>query len=478
MERFEINISDDSRRSVAEGRVLIAMRASNTEPVLTAEPLHGAPGLELSAPSTPWLDAARRWLARHGSLGKTVATSFAIFALTALQSMLLARLLGPEVRGEYAAAILYSQTLLFIGLFGAPLTIARRAARGDCHLPRLRNAATRFGLFTGCATAGIVALLSYVALPAEKRYLAPWCGLAAVMLPFEQIRLALLAVEHGRASFRRYNAFRLAAAAAFPVLLAVLWLTGNASLTVVIVLTIVAPLIGLALQLVVTPGIRPWREIDPQLGTLAREGLPYAAENLVGHLYGRLDMLLILWLVSNVAIQGEYAAAIPAASILVVAANSMELFAFNAGARAAARLSRKRLVALGAGVALMQIALAAILYFTLEPLMMLVYGEKFRGAVPFALALLPAFALGGCGMVAEGYLRGRGRPGASIRANAIGVTVVLISVSLSFRTYQAICIPWSLCLGRFVGLAWLLASVAFDSPLQFPVRPKADGGAA
>lgn len=455
------------------------MLTSNTEPVLTAEPRPCASALGLSAAREPWTSTGRRFLASYGTLIRTVAVSFLVFALTAVQGILLARLLGPKARGEYSAVMLYSQTLLFIGMLGAPLTIARRAARRDCALPLLRNAAMRYGLCTGIATACVVVLLSFFALPVEKRYLAPWCGLATLIMPIEHMRLAVMSVEHGRASFRRYNYFRLSAQAALPGLLAILMLSGGASLGLVVVMTILAPLIGLALQLVATPGARPWKPVDPRPSVLAREGLPYAAEGLVGQLYGRLDMLLVLWLVSDLSVQGQYAAAVPAAGLIIVAGSALDLFAFNAGARATAPMGRKKLMILGGAVALLQLVSAGVLYLLLEPVILFVYGEKFREAVPFALALLPAFALGGCGMVAEGYLRGRGRPGASMRANAVAVVVMLIGVSVWFPSYHVMSIPWASGLGRLVGLACLLVAVALDAPAQESgTAPEAKAGAA
>jgi enterobacterial common antigen flippase len=67
-------------------------------------------------------------LRRAVPLATTVGVSFGIVALQLAQGILLARLLGPESRGEYATAVLYSQMLLYVGLFGAIEVVCRYAA--------------------------------------------------------------------------------------------------------------------------------------------------------------------------------------------------------------------------------------------------------------------------------------------------------------------------------------------------------------
>ena len=58
----------------------------------------------------------------------TVGFAFAIVALQLGQGVLLARLLGPQGRGEYATAVLYVQMLLYIGLLGGLEVVCRYAA--------------------------------------------------------------------------------------------------------------------------------------------------------------------------------------------------------------------------------------------------------------------------------------------------------------------------------------------------------------
>ena len=98
----------------------------------------------------------------------TVGIAFLIVALQLAQGILLARLLGPTGRGEYATAILYSQLLLYVGLLGGLEVICRHAASSSIGKQSLRRAALRLGLSVGGLTTLIAAGLSVAALPPEK----------------------------------------------------------------------------------------------------------------------------------------------------------------------------------------------------------------------------------------------------------------------------------------------------------------------
>lgn len=428
------------------------------ESTAISSPARVAPRL----PAVMTFSRLRRMLVERRAMIGTVAASFAVFGLMAVQGILLARLLGPTARGAYASVVLYAQTLLYVGMLGAPLTLARRAAVGPTQWQPLLNAAARYGAWTGVATAVIVALLGIVALPADRRHLAVWCALAAWMVPAEHVRLGLLAVEHGRGAFGRYNACRIAAAAMFPGLLAACWIGGATSLGAIVACTVFAPIAGLLMYLRLEPRTRPWGEVAVAPTQLAREGVPYAAENLVGSISGRLDMLLVLWLVSDLALQGEYAAAIPAANLLIVAPGALELFAFNAGARHPDGLGFRRWAPASLGVGALQLASWAALAAIIEPLVVFVYGQEFRGTVAFAKALLPGFALAGAAGIAEAYLRGRGRPHVSLRIHLATMAVVVVTVSATWGTWSAMSIPLGLAVGRLTGLVLLLAAIAAD----------------
>ena len=58
----------------------------------------------------------------------SIGAGFTVFFLNAVQGAMLARMLGPTIRGEYSTAVFYTQLLTYVGLLGTQLAIARRAA--------------------------------------------------------------------------------------------------------------------------------------------------------------------------------------------------------------------------------------------------------------------------------------------------------------------------------------------------------------
>jgi O-antigen/teichoic acid export membrane protein len=406
--------------------------------------------------------AALHSVARHAPMLATVATSLSVVGLNAVQGILLARLLGPSGRGAYSAVTFYTQTLVFIGLFGSTYVLARRAARAGNQLGPLRNAAVRYSLFSGAATLVAVWVLASVALPAEKRHLLPLCFVCACLLPIEHLRRTLLAIDQGAGRFSRYNAGQLLNAAALPLLLVSVWAIGNAPLNWVIGLTIIAPCIGLLLCGVLgrTPRLS-WSPASPSVAVLAREGKPYWLSVVVDDLFGRLDMLLILWLAS-LPVQGYYAAAVPAAGLLCSAPSALALFTFNAGAKASGTVPLKKVLGLAGSVVALQSASALLLAWLLKPVMLLVYGSRFEAAVPFALALLPANALYGCTQVAEGYLRGRNRNRMSIWSRLLACLSMAAAAMGLWPTWQMMSIPAAFAVGQATILLCLSAAVLSD----------------
>ncbi len=81
----------------------------------------------------------QRWKKLAG-IAVTLATSLGSFGLFAIQGVLLARMLGPDQRGAFAAAGLYPQALLYLGMLGAPELFAGYASR-NLDDPKLRRSA-------------------------------------------------------------------------------------------------------------------------------------------------------------------------------------------------------------------------------------------------------------------------------------------------------------------------------------------------
>ena len=390
----------------------------------------------------------------------TVGFAFAIVGLQLGQGILLARLLGPEGRGAYAAAVLYVQMLLYIGLFGGLEVICRYAADKSTNLKKLRRSALWLGLTTGAITTLIVVGLNLVALPEEKQSLLPIALVCALSLVGQHVMLIMTAVDRGSGEFGSYNLRRFVAAAAFPILLISVALLVEMSVMIAAILFVIASIVSMATCVVgVTKPLSGPSEIPTK--RLLKESRPYGFSMLVTDLFERLDLLLVLWMAPLIE-QGFYAAMVPAAYPLTVIPNTLGLFLFNAGADKDKKLTRSHVHRiLGSSIAV-QTLTTVVFMLLIGPLVVLVYGKDFEPAIEFVLWLAPASAIKGVLQGLDSYLKGRGRPLAPIKARGCAMAVMLVAAMTLVPRFGTVAIAMSALVGQIVCLVWLAAIVYSD----------------
>ena len=391
----------------------------------------------------------------------TLATSFGAFGCFAIQGVLLARMLGVEQRGVFATAILFPQALLYLGLLGSPELYAGYATEGMDN-SSLRRSAARYGLFSGVLSMLICIVLDILTIPEDTREVLPLAILCAATLPLQQIRLSVQAVDHGQRNFRRYNQVRLAAAAAFPIILCIGIALGYRDLQTACWMFFAAQLISLLLTQF---GMNEsWKgECNPPISKALRE-----AKGLVGawfstELLEKLDLVLIMLLIATPETMGLYATAIPIASLMIIFPNAASLYFFNRGARQHERLSpRDAQRAIAAGIGL-QCVSGAALAVCLPVLITLFYGEDFSGTVQFAWLLLPAGAFRGLLQACDSYLRARKKPFVGIWSRLLGVLILVLFSTLTLGSLGATAIPIGLSIAQFVCFVIVSIAVVLDT---------------
>ena len=401
-------------------------------------------------------------LSRATPLLTTVGISFGIVALQLAQGILLARLLGPQGRGEYAAAALYSQMMLYVGLFGGIEVICRYAADESVDRISLRRSAFRLAVITGVVSMLAVVVCNAFGLPVEKRYLVPLSLVCALSLFGQQMTLMLSAVDRGAGDFARYNRIRLLAAAAFPVLLFLWAMLFPTTLVSTCWLLVVASGISVIPFCFGRVSVVSGPQVGPSTPQLLREGRPYAVSMLATDLLERLDLLLMLWLTPIVK-QGYYNAMIPVAYPLTVIPNTLGLFLFNAGAKQGGRLTVKRVHHILASSIGIQTLTTVAFMLLVEPVVTFVYGEEFRPAVIFAMWLAPVAAIKGIVQGLESYVKGRGRPLATIRIRIVSAIVMLLVIAALYPLTGVLSVIQGSLVGQAVCLLGLAAIVYNDA---------------
>jgi antigen flippase len=384
----------------------------------------------------------------------TLSASLGAFAFFAVQGIILARLLGPEMRGAFAAAVLFPQALLYLGLLGAPELFAGYAARG-LENSSLRRSAARYGLVAGLFSLCVCLLLNIAFIREDFRWVLPLASLCALSLPLQQIRLAIQAVDHGQRELSRYNQGRLLSAAAFPFVLLIAVAFRITDLNWICVMFVISQ--GLALLLAQRGMRASWSgtgavPIPRALG----EARPLIAAWFSSELLERLDMCLMLALVSDEATLGYYAAAVPIAALMIIVPNAASLYAFNLGARSSEIPSYRRAFKFLFTGLVIQIVSAGLLAALLPFLVTMFYGERFAPTVVFAWFLLPAGVFRGLLQAIDGYLRARGKAVVGVVTRLVGTAILVVVATCSGGWLQrlgfeaALAIP----LGLSVALAF------------------------
>jgi O-antigen/teichoic acid export membrane protein len=402
----------------------------------------------------------------------TVGVSFTIVALQMAQGVLLARMLGPEGRGQYATAVMYAQTLLYIGLFGGLEVICRHAAKPSIDKIKLRRSALWLGITTGLVTSAIACLLSVAALPPQKQFLMPLAVLCSLSIVGQHVMLVMTAVDRGSGQFTAYNIRRLISCSAFPVLLLVTACVWHINLVITCVLFVVASIISMVSCLVGLP--HPFRgpTTAASVPQLVRESRPYGLSTLATELFDRFDLLLVLWLAPLMQ-QGYYAAMVPVVYPLTVIPNTLGMFLFNAGARLDSRLGTRDVHRiLGSSIAVQVTSTVAFLLIA-GPLVTFLYGQEFAPAMAFVLWLAPVSAIKGILQGLDAYLKGRGRPLAPLRIRIASGIVIALVTWLLFDRFGAVSIAMAALAGQLfclAGFSWIVYADVKDT--SFDDQPR------
>jgi O-antigen/teichoic acid export membrane protein len=386
-----------------------------------------------TAPDVTHFDSAR-------TIFGTAAINFAYVSLGLVVASVLARTLGPEGRGAYAAILSLPMVLAIVAGFGFPCAMLLEGSRST------KETGTAF------VTAALTTLLLFVPVGVASWYILPslldshdartlasarWFLVLSVpaMVTFSLLTTAV----QGTHAFRDWNWLRLGQMVAWPVLLVGAAALHRRSAHVYSLLLAASYWLMLpaALFCLAKRSPRPWR-IAPRA---ARRMFPYAlsawAAVLPRELSRRVDLLALAAAVPPTTL-GLYAVGLtisslvghavgPAANVvapLVAAASGDE------HRRIFGRFGRFSVIAgLGSGVA---IAAAA-------PLGVLVlFGRSFAPAIGPTLILILAGTLESVGRVLGDALMALGRPSRVLRAELAGLAVMGAGLWVSLPAYPLV----------------------------------------
>lgn len=398
---------------------------------------------------------------------QTFGTSVGIQVLTIVTGVVVARMLGPDGRGIFAAAQIW------------PMIIASIAFLGSNHALSLRAAAHRNEHGALCGAALVLgAALSVTALAAAAFVIPLFLedpGIrSAALLFLPQIAIfifvsLLVSVEVGLGRFDRYNMSRWTLGTTNLALALALALVGVHNAHAYLIVLLAANAAALTVLLIRLP----WRDVvvwSPHLKALFEGGRFYTATvALIAR--EQVERLFLLYAVS-VEDLGQYVVAFSAAMMPAVLAKSLGLIVFSRSAITGEHGAYEDTGRLFRQLVTLNVAITAASAVVLPVLIPLVYGTQFAPAGRIVLVLVFAqLAIAAFSVLDEG-LRGQNR--ALLGAVAIVlmlVTFFAVAFSLSEK-FGAVGVALASVTSHTIALAFLIFAFKRIAP-AVPLVPQA-----
>lgn len=346
-----------------------------------------------------------------GSIARTAGFNIASTAAAGLGGIILARVLGPTVRGEYAAINAWFGVALMVGGMGQPAALCFYVAR-DPQRAREFVATSR----------GMMLVTGSLALAAGM-LLAPFLarGNTAVATGYRIVFGASIVAFVGASytfslqarDLHKWNLVRVSQPVLSLIAICVLWrlrlLTMQDALAVLAATMLLQ--LGLAYCCCRSTGLVPGRARAVLVRPLAAYGLAQIAALTPAALNAQLDQLVLSQIVPPADL-GRYAIAVSLTLLPLPLVSAIGYVAFPRLAsqhvitERSHRLQQAAVLA-SAGLAAAMLVPLAIAARWLVPL---IFGVGYRGAVPLLWILTPGAVFLACGQVVADLLRGRNRP--------------------------------------------------------------------
>jgi O-antigen/teichoic acid export membrane protein len=419
----------------------------------------------MSAPALPTQLQNARAVLRVRTVGATIARTagfnIAAAGSAALSGIIVARTVGPTVRGEYAAVMAWFGILLVLGEIGQSAAVCFYVARE----PQLARGYVATSRTMMCLTGALALACGFVVAPLLAHGIP---GLAnAYRLAFGGSVIAFIGASYTSSlqakSIERWNLVRVSQPALLLVAMVALWGTGRLTLDTAIgaVLFTMAVQLGYAYFECLRAGLAPGRVNRNLVRPLARYGLTQFAAITPTAVNYFLDQLLLSQLVPPADL-GRYAIAASVTLVPVPLVSAIGNVAFPRLAARRATAVRGNSTALAAVAASAVLATAILLPIAASAYWLIpaVFGPAYRSAVPLIWILTPGGIFLACGQVTGDLLRGLNRPGLVAAAQGLAAvgTATLLIVLLPSTGVEAAAIASTVSYGTALGVMvrWLL----------------------
>jgi len=394
----------------------------------------------------------------------TFGTSVFIQACTVVQGILIARLLGPVGRGEYAAVILWPAMFAGIGIFGSNIAIARASAKLDDHGEVLRT-----GIVLALITSALSSLVCFMALPwlmpQAESYLINLARLFVLFIPLNHLALNLIAVDQGSGNFKNFNFTRAILNPLYVGMLLCLWLFGIRDLYWFVVALLVGNLAVVVIRLFLAIRRYPIAGKLHSLASLIKQSIHFGLAGIAQPVYMQADKALMLWLL-GVKNLGLYMVALSASAVIGSITNSAGMVSFTMAAQSDKGDGFERIAKTFRISVLLWLFFGGILAVVMPFVLPFVYGKDFASAVNPARLLIIGSAFAGLANMLEQSVRGQGKAFVGLEGRLAGLVIMVISGIVLANTFG---LP-GVCLAYIAGQLVCLSVIIWRTNKHYSVK--------
>jgi O-antigen/teichoic acid export membrane protein len=359
----------------------------------------------------------------------TVSSQIVTFAASLLISILLARMLGPENRGIYAILTLIPIIVVGLSSFGLDIANAYFTANKRFEVKDIvGNSLTMvvvISIFVALASLALSSTHFFQAYLKHININLYYFGLMMIAIPINLVFTFFSKILLGKSDFMRFSLVSVSQGIAQLLILVVLILIANHSLSAAVYSYLIAAAIASSFTMSLIYRITRF-EFALNLDLL-KKSINYGGRAYVGNfaqfLNYRLDMFFVSYFLTAASV-GHYAIAAGIAEKLWMIPGAFGTVLFpkvssNSNDESSIKLTSK----VTRNSFTIIITLAIMLALLSKPLILILFGKIFLPAVQPLLILLPGVIMLSLSKVLTGDLSGRGRPDIGAASSIVSLAV-------------------------------------------------------
>jgi O-antigen/teichoic acid export membrane protein len=357
--------------------------------------------------------------------------------------------------------MLWPVILSNLGLLGCNWALAREVAADPLHEGDWICAATAVGFAAACACLVLGYWLIPYLLPLDRRYLSSLVRVCLMSIPLGIFNQTLLAIEHGRMRWRRYNVLRASFFVFYVILICLIAANKKSQLHWFVWAYLASHAATVILRLAIQREFLNSGRVRIALCIqLLRRGLPYFWATASNLLTLQLDKIIVVSLMSAGA-AGIYAIAVTFSSAQFSLSEALGItsFAFLSSERNIDRQG-EILTETFRQATLTSACLGLVLCCVVPMLIGPLFGREFIQAVRPAVILTAGATLTTpTGILIQG-LRGAGRPYPGLASQLLGTAALATSAALLLPKFGLMGMACAVVLSGCVQIVLLIAAAS------------------